>query len=217
MFIDERDPKFLIENGFLEKVDDFKKDGRTIQASRLGYRINESFISTYFGRMFSAPDTVFTSEMLRPEEQSEEDFIDGIENIVETQKKIASNYFKDGSIDLACPPLKALLHIMVDGSYEGKAIGDPEIRALFDRDHLLNSDWYQARLDAKVLVEKQLIAKKIVALEEFETLANYEGERTRLKVAEKHAAANERAEFCQTDAYRESLIGTIGTDPALLG
>lgn len=216
MFVNERDPKFLIENGFLEKVNDFEKDGRTIHASRLGYRITESFISTYFGRMFSAPDTVFTSEMLRPEEQSEEDFIDGIDNIVETQKKIAKNYFKDGAIDVACPPLKAILHIMVDGSYEGKTITDPEIRQLFERDNLLKSDWYQARLDAKIMVEKQLISKKIAALEEFETLDCYKGERARLKIAEKLDTAKARAELYQTEAYQQSLIGTIGTDPALL-
>ncbi|MBL6922151.1 MAG: hypothetical protein ISR39_08290 [Akkermansiaceae bacterium] len=216
MFIHERDPKFLIENGFLDKVDDFEKDGRTIHASRLGYRINENFVSTYFGRMFSAPDTVFTGDMLRPEEQSEEDFIDGIDNIVETQKKIAGNYFKDGCIDLACPPLKALLHIMVDGTYEGKTITDPEVRNLFDREAVLASDWYQARLDAKVIVEQRLVAKKIAAVKEFETLASYEGERTRLKLAEKLAAANERAARYQTTEYRKSLIGTIGTDPALL-
>ncbi|MBT8037429.1 MAG: hypothetical protein KJO21_07780 [Verrucomicrobiae bacterium] len=216
MYVHERDPQFLIDNGCLEKIDDFESGGRTIYASRLGYRINENFISTYLGRMFSAPDTVFTHEMLRPEEQSQDDYIDGIDNIVETQKKIASNYFKDGAIDLACPPLKALLHIMVEGSYEGKSISDPEIRELFDRDYLLNSDWYQARLDAKVKVEKRLVAKKIAALEEFETLANYEGERRRLKIVEKHAAANGLAEFYQTEAYRESLVGTIGTDPALI-
>lgn len=217
MYVHERDPKFLIENGFLEKVDDFEHDGKTIHASRLGYRINQSFVSTFFGRMFSAPDTVFTREMLCPEEQSEEDFIDGINNIVETQKKIAENYFKDGAVELACPPLKALLHIMVHGEFEGKTIDDPAVRELFDREYLLESDWYQARLDAKVEVEKRLVAKKLAALEGFETLASYEGERARLKILEKHEDVNERAEYVQTEAYRESLVGTIGTDPALLG
>ena len=129
---------------------------------------------------------------------------------------IAGNYFKDGCIDLACPPLKALLHIMVDGTYEGKTITDPEVRNLFDREAVLASDWYQARLDAKVIVEQRLVAKKIAAVKEFETLASYEGERTRLKLAEKLAAANERAARYQTTEYRKSLIGTIGTDPALL-
>ena len=105
---------------------------------------------------------------------------------------------------------------MVDGTYEGKTITDPEVRNLFDREAVLASDWYQARLDAKVIVEQRLVAKKIAAVKEFETLASYEGERTRLKLAEKLAAANERAARYQTTEYRKSLIGTIGTDPALL-
>ena len=95
-------------------------------------------------------------------------------------------------------------------------ITDPEVRNLFDREAVLASDWYQARLDAKVIVEQRLVAKKIAAVKEFETLASHEGERARLKLAEKLAAANERAARYQTTEYRQSLIGTIGTDPALL-
>jgi len=216
MFINERDPAFLIENGFLEKVEDFEKDGRTIHASRLGYRINESFVSTYFGRVFSAPGTVFTSEMLRPEEQSEEDYIDGIDNIVETQKKIAKNYFLDGSIEKACPPLKALLHIMVDGEYEGKSITDPAIRQLFERDSMLSSDWYQARLDTKVQVEKNLTAKKVSALQDFQTRTTHESELSRLNISDKLAFAEALAAKIETPEYRQSLNGTIGTDPELI-
>ena len=134
MFIPEREPDYLIENGYLEKIEDFEHDGKTIEASRLGYRITESFVTTFFGRMFSAADTVFTEDMLRPELQSMEDFVDGLDNIIETQRTVALNYFKDGSIDVACPPLKALLHIMAYGEFEGKdhhRSGDP--RALHPR------------------------------------------------------------------------------------
>ena len=63
--------------------------------------------------------------MLRPETQDLASFVDGVDNIVTTQKQIAENYFADGSVALACPPLKALLHIMRDGQYEGKDINDP--------------------------------------------------------------------------------------------
>ena len=216
MYINERHPKFLIENGFLDKVDDFESDGRTIQASRLGYRINANFVSTFFGRVFSAPGTVFTSDMLRPEEQSMEDYIDGIDNIVETQKRIAKNYFKDGSIDVACPPLRALLNIMVEGNFEGKSITDPEIRGLFDRDAVLASDWYRARLDAKVVGEQRLIERKITALEDFLNKVSHESEITRLGIHEKLAQAKTTQAKLGTTKYRESLIGTIGTDPALL-
>lgn len=216
MYINERDPKFLIENGFLDKVDDFEANGRTVLASRLGYRINESFVNTYFGRMFSAPDTVFTSDMLRPEEQSMGDYIDGIDNIVETQKRIAENYFKDGSVEFACPPLKALLHIMVDGNYEGKSITDPEIRSLFDRETVLASDWYQERLDAKVAVEKNLASKKIAALEDFLNKASHESEIERLGIHQKLEDARTVLNSRGTSEYRASLVGTIGTQPSLV-
>jgi hypothetical protein len=216
MYIRERDPKFLIENGFLEKVEDFENDGRTIQASRLGYRITESFVATFFGRVFSAPDTVFTDEMLRPEEQSEEDFIDGIDNIVETQKRIAGNYFLDGSIDVACPPLKALLHLMTEGTYEGKTITDPAIRDLFTRENMLASDWYQQRLAAKVIVDQNLARRKIEALEDFLNLVSHEGEVDRLNIVGKLAEARAQLKKTTDPAYVETLIGTTGTDPALV-
>ncbi len=216
MFVRERDPKFLIENGFLEKLEDFERDGKTIHASRLGYRITSAFVSTFFGRVFSAPDTVFTEEMLKPETQSEEDFIDGITNICETQKRIAENYFKDGSVEAACPPLKALLHIMTEGSYQGKTITDAAIRDLFTRESLLSSDWYAARLDAKVTVEKSLIRRKIAALGDFQQLASHETEGGRLQISEKlnHAKAEEKR--ISEASYRKALIGTIGTDPELV-
>ena len=216
MYIRERDPKFLIENGFLEKVEDFENDGRTIQASRLGYRITASFVSTFFGRVFSAPDTVFTTEMLHPEEQSEEDFIDGIDNIVETQKRIAGNYFLDGSIDVACPPLKALLHLMTAGSYEGKTITDPAIRDLFTRENMLASDWYQQRLAAKATVDQNLARRKIEALEDFLNLVSHEGEVDRLNIVGKLAEARAQLKKTTDPAYVETLIGTTGTDPALV-
>ena len=216
MYIRERDPKFLIENGFLEKVEDFQKNGRTIQASRLGYRITESFVATFFGRVFSAPDTVFTDEMLRPEEQSEEDFIDGIDNIVETQKRIAGNYFLDGSIDVACPPLRALLHLMTEGSFEGKTITNPAIRELFTRDHMLASAWYHQRLAAKAYVDQNLARKKIKALEDFLNLSSHEGEVHRLDIIAKLAIARTQLNQASDPGYVDSLIGTTGTDPALI-
>ncbi len=216
MFIDERSPSFLIKNGFLEKIDDFESNGEMIHASRLGYRITESFISTFFARVFSAPDTVFTSEMLRPEEQSKEDFIDGIKNIVETQKRIAENYFKDGGIEKACPPLKALLHIMVSGEYEGSQIKDPAVRELFTRESLLSSEWYQDRLNAKITVEQKLIVKKIEALKEFQTRSSHEGETKRLEIESKLTEALKFQKYLETTDYRASLIGTTGTDPTLV-
>ena len=127
MQIPERDPSYLIENGYLEKVNDFELNGRIVQASRLGYRITQLFMEHFTGRLFETPNAVFPEEMLRPETQGREVFADGVDAIVDAQTRVAEGYFTDGSVDAACPPLKALLHIMAKGSYEGKDITHPAI------------------------------------------------------------------------------------------
>ena len=120
MRVAEREPEYLIHNGFLEKVEDLELDGRTVRASRLGYRITSLFVDRFLGRIFETPSAVFTQEMLRPELQDMGLFAAGVDAIVESQRRVATNYFEDGSVEAACPPLKALLHIMACGSYEGK-------------------------------------------------------------------------------------------------
>lgn len=216
MFIKERDPAYLIKNGYLEKVEDFTHEGRVIEAGRLGYRITAHFVTTFFGRIFSAADTVLTAEMLRPELQSIEDYLDGIDNIVGTQKRVASLYFEDGGVEAACPPLKALLHIMAEGNYEGKTLASPEVRALFTRENLLASDWYKARLDAKAKADTALWDKHIAYLEAFLAKPNYQSELDRLKITDRLAAARATRAKVATLAYRQSLVGTLGTDPELV-
>jgi hypothetical protein len=216
MFTHERDSRYLIENGFLEKVEDFEHNGTVIEASRLGYRITEHFVSSFFGRVFSAPDTVFNAEMLRPELQSMDDFVDGLDNIISTQRSVALNYFDDGGIDAAIPPLKALLHIMAHGQYEGKDLKHPDIRAMFTREATLASDWYRARLDAKVRVDLAMWKRHIAYLESFLEKPNYQSELRRLKIGERLDKALSMHRHVQSAEYHESLVGMIGTDPALV-
>jgi len=52
-------------------------------------------------------------------------------------------------VEAACPPLKALLHIMADGSYQGAGVDSPGVRAMFLRQTVLASGWYQERLRVK--------------------------------------------------------------------
>ena len=154
--------------------------------------------------------------MLKPELQSIDDYIDGIDNITTTQRSVALNYFEDGSVEVACPPLKALLHIMAHGNFEGKPLTDPSVRALFTREALLESDWYRARLDSKVKVEQSLWKRHIAYLEDFLTKPNYQSELERLDVNGRLEAAKSRLDHLATPAYRESLVGTIGADPKLV-
>lgn|GEM_PF-1969097 len=96
-------------------------------------------------------------------------FAEGIDAIVETHRRVAQNYFDDGSVEFACPPLKALLNIMAHGHYNGAGIDDPAFRNLFTRDSLLASDSYRARLEAKQRVDQALWARHIAALNAFST------------------------------------------------
>jgi len=217
MYPHERDPAWLIQEGYLEKLDDFEHEGTTVLASRLGYRITDAFARNIFGRIFSHPGSVLTPEMLKPEQQSLEYYVDGIANIVEAQKKVAKNYFLDGGIDDAIPPLKALLHIMDHGDYEGKTIEDPEIRDLFGLESVLESDWYKARLQAKYALELQSLEKKAAYLESYITNQHPEdvdrlGLRTQLKKLQDQKSELEQ----DPESYLASIHGTLGVQPDLV-
>ena len=67
----ERCAATLIAQGHLERIDDIEVDGRVVPASRLGYRITESFASTFLGRIFMHPEAIFTEAILRPETQDQ--------------------------------------------------------------------------------------------------------------------------------------------------
>lgn len=145
----EREPDYLIGEGLLEKLDDYAYKGKTILASRLGYRITKKFVRRFFGRVFDNPDKVFTDDILRPETQNADDFAEGVKNITEVQQRVARAYFEDGTVEEACPPLQVLLHIMAHGHWEGKDAHSPDVRAMFDLDAMLQSDWYRKRLQTK--------------------------------------------------------------------
>jgi hypothetical protein len=212
MRVQERDPKFLIENGLLERVDDIEFEGRKILASRLGYRITTLFVDRYLGRIFETPDAVFTEEILRPEKQGLDLFASGVDAIVEAQKRVAMNYFVDGSVDAACPPLKALLYIMAHGSYEGMTLSTPAFRALFDRDALLASKWYRERLRVKQQRDIALWNRHVAALETFRRAAasatNHE-----FSVEDRLQFARSELAHVSSSAYLSELRGTIGADP----
>jgi hypothetical protein len=215
---EERNPTAMLRAGYLEKVEDFDFEGRRIPASRLGYRITTLFASTYLGRIFDTPTSVFPEELLRPELQSLADFVDGVENIAQAQAKAARDYIQDGSADRgAIPPLRALLHIMAEGSFEGRGVEDPEIRRLFTRDYVLASDWYKARLDAYVVREGAYLASAIAWQEAFLGEPGNKTGPTINRVRENMAAAKTELARVATPAFREGLVGTIGLDPLFRG
>jgi phosphoenolpyruvate carboxykinase (diphosphate) len=212
MRVAERSAPFLIENGFLEKVEDFEFEGRTVQASRLGYRITASFVDRFLGRIFEMPSAVFPEELLRPEKQDLSVFVAGVDAIVEAQRLVALNYFEDNSVESACPPIKALLHIMAYGQYEGMRESDPELRQMFSRESLLASDWYTGRLRTKQQVDIALWRRHIEALESF---ARHRDPLAEIDIECRLASARAELDHATGDGYIAELIGTIGADPSI--
>lgn len=209
----EREPAFLIAHGYLEKCEDITWEGRTLLASRLGYRITAKFGRVFFGRVFTHPHSIFTDEMLRPETQDLATFADGMDNICATHQRVAQSYFDDGTIELACPPLRALLHIMAHGNFEGRGLDAPEVRGLFTREALLASDWYAARLAAKQQADVALWTRHVGTLGEFAANPANKAVAARLKLEQRLAGARAELAKVSTAAYLDSLRGTLGRQP----
>lgn len=211
----ERDPRFLISEGYLEKLTDFEHNGKMVMASRLGYRITDKFVHTFFGRVFENPNSVFSDGMLKPETQDIDIFVDGVNNIVEAQSRVAQSYFNDNSIEAACPPLKALLHILVKGHYQGMTVDDPEFRNMFTRDYLLSSDWYMDRLTTKQLNDIALWQRHISYLQQFLHKSSHLDVAMLMGIKTRLANAEENLQRVKSHSYLKLLFGTIGADPLL--
>jgi hypothetical protein len=211
----EREPDYLISEGHLERCKDFDFNGSKVLASRLGWRITARFVQTFCGRVLGNPSSVFDEEFLQPEKQDVAVFADGVDNIVAAMRAAATNYFSDNSIESACPPLRALLHIMRDGTWEGRGTDDPALRALFTRESLLASDWYRARLEAQRTVDGKLGAMQAKYLEEFLGRPNYADVATRLDIRGRLEKATASATATQAPDYLAKLTGTLGAEPAI--
>lgn len=209
---EDRDPKNLLEKGCLEKLEDFDFEGETIKASRLGYRITDRFSLISLNKLFDEPNAVFDERMLKPELQGIEDYADGIKNITETMEKVALNYFKDGSVNAAIPPLQILLHIMAYGHYEGKDISDSSLRSQFERDYVIKSDWYKARLELKQERDIAFHQKQLDYLNGFKSDPINESLLDELKINDLILKAKQRYEAVNNAEYVSQLVGTIGAD-----
>lgn len=210
---DERDPNRLIANRMLQKIEDFQHNGQKVLASRLGYRVTERFLTNYVSRVFDNPSKVFPEDILQPELQDMDSFADGVNYICEAHQRVAKQYFDDGSLELACPPLQALLSIMANGDWKGLAIDSPEVRHMFTREYLLASDWYRDRLVHKQQTDIKLWRRK---LDELEACLN---DPSRWQVVEdldlkaSHDYAAEQFKRVESSGYLEELVGTLGADP----
>ncbi len=210
---EDRDPDLLIKNECLEKLEDFEYKGHKVLASRLGYRITQNFAFRCMNRLFDEPKSVFDEKMLKPETQNMDEFVDGINNIVEAQRKVALQYFEEGSSESAIPPLKVLLHIMAYGEYEGKPISDPEVRSMFDREKVINSDWYKQRLVLKQQKSIKTLNEQITYLKDFASLPENQNIAKEMNLDDRLKFAESKLASLSSDDYIKEITGTVGADP----
>jgi len=142
-----------------------------------------------------------------------ESYVDGINNIVEAQQRVALQYLEDGSIEDACPPLQALLIIMATGKYLGMTVHHADFRALFTRDNLLASDWYKERLEIKQQRDIAMWNRHVDTLNQFLDDADYADEARRLDIPARLNVAIQKLEMVSNPDYLNELVGTLGADP----
>ncbi len=211
---EERDPKFLLYEGLLEPLADFEYAGRLVPASRLGYRITYEFVRRFFGRVFDNPGKVFDDTILRPELQDRQAFAEGVGHIADIQRRVASQYYEDGTLTELCPPLKALVTIMAEGSWDGRTAADEEFRSLFTIESLLASDWYRERLAAQQKRDVVLWRRHAAYLDQFLRTAKHGNDVARLQIATRKEYVDAQLAHCQQAEYLDELVGTIGVQPS---
>jgi hypothetical protein len=209
----ERDPAFLIREGLLEPLDDFEHKGMMILASRLGYRITQRFVGLYFGRVFDNPSKVFDDAILRPETQDLDSYADGVKYITEAQRRIATKYFDDGSYSLACPPLRALLELMVAEGPLPRGPAGEQLRRMFTRQSLLESDWYHDRLKLKQRRDVALWRRNLDYLDQFAERASAERMPRSVDLSARRRRAEAELAHVASPRYLDELVGTPGANP----
>ena len=207
---EERDARRLIAEGALEQVPDFEHEGELIEATRLGYRMTSKFQAKYFGRIFMHPHVVFSENMLRPELQDVDAYVASVRTIVTTHKRVAQSYLDDGTVALAVPPIRALLEVMATGESEGMTLHDERFRRLFDREEVLSSAWYRARLESQRASDSTHQRNAVAAMTKFIEEPTNAAAAERLGIGQRIEAMKARLETSTRPGAAEELAGTLG-------
>ena len=169
--------------------------------------------------VFCAPGSDAIAEHAQPvpikvdEVQSLADFADGIKNITEAQQRVALEYFESGGVEDACPPIKSLLHIMAHGDHDGLTPDSPELRAMFELDNVLSSDWYQRRLEMQQRRDITACQKQIAYLESVLGDEQAATDAAGMDLPARLDKLRVRLAQVQAEGYVASLQGALGADP----
>jgi hypothetical protein len=126
---------------------------------------------------------------------------------------VARQYFEDGSVRELCPPLKTLMSILAFGSHDGMTAHHPDVRRMFTREALLDSDWYRRRLETKQRRDVALWRRHGEYLRGFLSRPTYADEARRLGIEQRLHLAEAELEKAGSAAYLQGLVGTLGAHP----
>jgi hypothetical protein len=102
---------------------------------------------------------------------------------------------------------------MAHGEFEGKTLEDPELRAMFSRDAMLNSDWYKARLQSQQESDVEAWKGHVEYLHNFLKKESHQGVASQLQIEARLNTAKSRLEQVSQPAYCDELQGSIGRQP----
>jgi hypothetical protein len=101
---------------------------------------------------------------------------------------------------------------MAYGHYEGKDISHPELRKYFDREFVLKSEWYHARLKLKQQKDTDFLKNQIEYLIDFIAQPNNNELVKDMQILNRLENAKNQLKHVESEKYLEELIGTIGAD-----
>jgi hypothetical protein len=109
--------------------------------------------------------------------------------------------------------LKALIKIMIDGEFEGKNRHHPDIRKMFDKEGLPESNWYKERLLIKQQRDTDLWSGNVAYLSQLLEKESFKEASINLDVPTKLQAARKNLSRVKSLAHLKFLEGTLGADP----
>ncbi|WP_372935637.1 hypothetical protein, partial [Mariniphaga sediminis] len=101
--------------------------------------------------------------------------------------------------------------------YEGKELSSPELRKEFDRDFVLQTDWYKERLRLKQQKDTAFLNKQIRYLKDFMSDPNNQELVEKMEISGRLQSAFNNLQHVESDQYLDELVGTIGADPLFRG
>mgnify|MGYP004260039873 CR=1 FL=1 len=102
---------------------------------------------------------------------------------------------------------------MADDQLDDDRLRDPALRDLFKPTAILDSEWYQQRIDSRLDYMRGFWEGRIAYLQQFlDNQANAEAAST-LGIAERIAFCKEARSILDEDGTRHTLVGSLGREP----